>query len=70
MVDLSDAVNSQLHMSFNGVSNSEVSVFRRGGLKMASACPRFKGPVLAHIIRIIASRAPVGAKKQPSSRLR
>ena len=26
MVDLSDAVNSQLHMSFNGVSDSEVTV--------------------------------------------
>ena len=68
MVDLSDAVNSQLHMSFNGVSNSEVGVFRRGGLKTASACPRFKG--LAHIIHIIASRAPVGAKETASSRLR
>merc|ERR1719341_2984423 len=26
MVDLSDALNSQLHMSFNGVSDSEVEV--------------------------------------------
>ena len=26
MVDLRDAVNSQLHMSFNGVSDSEVTV--------------------------------------------
>ena len=26
MVDLTDALNSQLHMSFNGVSNSEVGL--------------------------------------------
>ena len=29
MVDLTDAVNSQLHMSFNGVSNSEVAKMTR-----------------------------------------
>ena len=29
MVDLTDAVNSQLHMSFNGVSNSEVGKMAR-----------------------------------------
>ena len=29
MVDLTDAVNSQLHMSFNGVSNSEVGKMTR-----------------------------------------
>ena len=37
MVDLTDAVNSQLHMSFNGVSNSEVGlvIMREGKVNIA-----------------------------------